>query len=285
MVVERWSILSDNIINSWGSGSVVATPTNERQLTKEELTQEKAEERIGHDYDIVPFNHFQMWRYLKLENKYPTFDLLLESNGYQRKTDKYKELVNYSWELDMLDIVFNYDTRLFNNEFYNNIIPDLLSHARLSRKIHNKIYDQIKLDEEQIGIPTRVFNENHRINNTEKILNDYLTSEAMSLQLSKDCEDGKLIDKGAGGGPKTAAKLVYFIRTLINIYNCLVTDKTPEQFIYDHIESISYFHNIAKTTIDNAMKQNKALKNEKIFYDLIGCKEEAKFNRILKLIL
>ena len=285
MVVERWSILSDNIINSWGSGSVVATPTNERQLTKEELTQEKAEERIGHDYDIVPFNHFQMWRYLKLENKYPTFDLLLESNGYQRKTDKYKELVNYSWELDMLDIVFNYDTRLFNNEFYIDIIPDLLSHARLSRKIYDKIDKQIKLNEKQTGKSTRVFNENHRINNSDKILNDYLTSEAMSLQLYKDCEDGKLIDKGAGGGPKTAAKLVYFIRTLINIYNCLVTDKTPEQFIYDHIESISYFHNIAKTTIDNAMKQNKALKNEKIFYDLIGCKEEAEFKRILKLIM
>jgi len=285
MVVERWSILDNNIISLFGGGGLVATPSNERQLTKKELTQEKAEERIGHDYDIVPFNHFQMWRYLKLENKYPTFDLLLESNGYQRKTDKYKELVNYSWELDMLDIVFNYDTRLFNNEFYIDIIPDLLSHARLSRKIYDKIDKQIKLNEKQTGKSTRVFNENHRINNSDKILNDYLTSEAMSLQLYKDCEDGKLIDKGAGGGPKTAAKLVYFIRTLINIYNCLVTDKTPEQFIYDHIESISYFHNIAKTTIDNAMKQNKALKNEKIFYDLIGCKEEAEFKRILKLIL
>ena len=40
-----------------------------------------------------------------------------------------------------------------------------------------------------------------------------------------------------------------------------------------------------KITNDNAMKQNKALKNEKIFYDLIGCKEEAEFKRILKLIL
>ena len=285
MVVERWSILDNNIISLFGGGDLVATPSNERQLTKKELTQEKAEERIGHDYDIVPFNHFQMWRYLKLENKYPTFDLLLESNGYQRKTDKYKELVNYSWELDMLDIVFNYDTRLFNNEFYNDIIPDLLSHARLSRKIHNKIYDEIKLDEEQIGIPTRVFNENHRINNTEKILNDYLTSEAMSLQLSKDCEDGKLIDKGKGGAPKSAKKLVYFIRTLTNIYNCLVTDKKHRQFIYDHIESISYFHNTTKSTIDYAMRQNRELRKEKIFYDLIGCKEEAEFKRILKLIM
>jgi len=277
--------LDNNIISLFGGGGLVATPSNERQLTKKELTQEKAEERIGHDYDIVPFNHFQMWRYLKLENKYPTFDLLLESNGYQRKTDKYKELVNYSWELDMLDIVFNYDTRLFNNEFYIDIIPDLLSHARLSRKIYDKIDKQIKLNEKQTGKPTRVFNENHRINNTDRILDDYLTTEAMSLQLSKDCDEGMAVDKGLGGNPKSTKKLVYLIRTLINIYNCLITDKDYKQFIHDHIRSSSYFHNTTATTINNAMRQNRELRKEKIFYDLIGCNEETEFKRILKLIL
>ena len=42
---------------------------------------------------------------------------------------------------------------------------------------------------------------------------------------------------------------------------------------------------ITATTINNAMRQNRELRKEKIFYDLIGCNEETEFKRILKLIL
>ena len=274
--------MEDNIISLFGGGGLVATP---RKLSKEEEIQLKVEERIGHDNDIVPFNHYQMWRHLRLKNRFPYFDLLLESEGYECKADRNKEFLTYSWELEMLDIVFHYNTRLFNNEFYNDIKTDLDSHARLSKKIYDKIDKQIKLNEKQTGKPTRVFNENHRINNTDRILDDYLTTEAMSLQLSKDCDEGMAVDKGLGGNPKSTKKLVYLIRTLINIYNCLITDKDYKQFIHDHIRSSSYFHNTTATTINNAMRQNRELRKEKIFYDLIGCNEETEFKRILKLIL
>lgn len=208
------------------------------------------------DIDEVSFyDIFKVFRFLKLSDKKPSLD---SRTDIVIKRERYSEFLHYAWELDIVDIFYFQNTRPFNNEDLNKIIPKLKRAGKDIKDIYKLMYQDLLSQSD--SRPKRTFGDIQPQSMREK-LTETLNTRTMFMYLAQKAEEDIKVEKG--GRAREVLSIIYPVQLLTKIWNCLDEKRDLKQFIVQEIVNLSSLKDLKYITIQNAMKRSK----EKAFED------------------
>ena len=236
-------------------------------------------DRLKYDPDINKYLLFRTYRHLKFEyNKYPSLD---NRTDLYVKKDRKTEFINYSWEFDLLELVYSINTRPFNNEDLKILIPKLNRVAKATKEIREFL--EPKIDKTKNTKPKRTLGD-MRPQSIDEVIKEMKITEDMARSLATMGEEDIKLKKS--NRPPTVLSILYPVQILTKIYNCLdrkeVSIENLKTFIHQEIINLPSLKDLDYITIENAIKQSK--KTAFQFQDLVNAKHE-ELERIWNFIL
>jgi hypothetical protein len=236
-------------------------------------------DRLKYDPDINKYLLFRTYRHLKFEyNKYPTLD---NRTDLHVKKDRKTEFINYSWEFDLLELIYSINTRPFKNEDLKILIPKLNRVAKATKEIREFL--EPKIDKTKNTKPKRTLGD-MRPQSIDEVIKEMKITEDMARSLATMGEEDIKLKKS--NRPPTVLSILYPVQILTKIYNCLdrkeVSIENLKTFIHQEIINLPSLKDLEYITIENAIKQSK--KTAFQFQDLINATEE-ELERIWNFIL
>ena len=274
MVVGRLSTLTKGKVLPFKKGGQKEAPLG---LVCYEDTADPLD-RIKYDPDISKFILFRMVKSIKFSNKLPYYANRSDLHIHKSRES---EFINYSWEFELLDLIYSINTRPFNNKDLKKIIPKLRRISKDTRDVIEILAPQI--DHTRNTKPKRSFGD-MRPQSIDEIIKEMGNWYPLTDTLTALGEaDMKL--KKTNRSP-TVLSILYPVQILTKIYNCLDRDKTFKDFktfIHQEIVNLSSLKDLDYITIENAIKQ--ARKNSFQFQDLLNARSNEELNRIWNFIL
>ena len=171
-------------------------------------------DRLKYDPDINKYLLFRTYRHLKFEyNKYPTLD---NRTDLHVKKDRKTEFINYSWEFDLLELVYSINTRPFKNEDLKILIPKLNRVAKATKEIREFL--EPKIDKTKNTKPKRTLGD-MRPQSIDEVIKEMKITEDMARSLATMGEEDIKLKKS--NRPPTVLSILYPVQILTKIYNCL----------------------------------------------------------------
>lgn len=213
---------------------------------------------------------FRMFRYLKFQNNLPSLAII---NNFKIKKDKEVEFFNYAWEFDLLEIIYTNNTRPFNNE-------ELCKHSLKLKRASKDIKDYLRTSKEVDNfynntVPKRSIGDLlfYSIKEKRAFLSEASTMLSYLAEISEN--DIKLKKKNR---PREVLSLIYPIKILTKIYNCidwkLISLKHYNSFIHDQLITLPPLKDLNLITITNAIKKSKDYSFMDLYLRSVNNKEE-----------
>ena len=235
-------------------------------------------DRLKYDPDINKYILFRIYRNRKFKyNKYPSLDTRTDLHV---KRDRKTEFINYSWEFDLLELIYLLNTRPLNNEDLKKLIPKLNTVAKTTKEIREFL--EPKIDKTKNSKPKRTLGD-MRPQSIDEVIKEMKITEDMARSLANMGEEDIKIKKS--NRPPTVLSILYPIQILTKIYNCLdikVSIENLRTFIHQEIINLPSLKDLDYITIENAIKQSR--KSAFQFQDLVNAKHE-ELERIWNFIL